>query len=85
MRGGHDPHVDLDRLLSAHAIQPAVLQDPQQADLGGQRQLADFVQQQRAAVGPLEPALAGFDRPGEAPRSWPNSCESISSWGWPRS
>ena len=51
----------------AHAVQPAVLEDPQQADLGRQRQLAEFVQQQRAAVGALEPALAGFDRAGERP------------------
>ena len=63
--GGHDPHVDADRPLAADAVEPAVLQDPQQADLGGQRQLGQFVQQQGAAVGPFEPALPSLDRAGE--------------------
>ena len=62
VRGGDDPHVDVDRLLAADAFHPAVLQDAQHADLGGRRQLADLVEKQRAAVGPLEPAAAGFDR-----------------------
>ena len=61
VRGGHNPHVNVDGPLPAHAIQPAVLEDPQQADLGGQRQFAQFVQEQRAAVGPLEPAFARLD------------------------
>ena len=84
--GSHDPDVDVDRPLSADAFQPAVLQDAKQPDLRGRRQFAQFVEQQRAAVGPLEPALAGFDGPGErAPlvaeqlrvdqfvREWPRS------------
>ena len=65
VRGGDDPHVDVDRLLAADAFHPAVLQDAQHADLGRQRQLADLVEKQRAAVGPLEPAAAGLDRPGK--------------------
>ena len=36
----------------------AVLQDAQQAHLRRERQLADLVEEQRAAVGALEPALA---------------------------
>ena len=67
MRGGHDPHVHVLRLLRADAFQPPVLQDPQQPHLRGQGQLADFVQQQRAAVGPLEPALPRLNGAGEGP------------------
>ena len=65
MRGGDDPHVDVDRLLAADPLHPAVLQDAQHADLGGRRQLADLVEKQGAAVGPLEPTAAGFHGAGE--------------------
>ena len=38
-----------------------------QADLGGQGQLADLVQEQRSAVGPLEPPLSRFHCAGKGP------------------
>ena len=58
VRRGDDPHVDADRPLAADAHDLAVLHDAQQADLRGERELADLVEEQRAAVGLLEPALA---------------------------
>ena len=57
MRGGDDAHVDVERLAAADALEAAVLQDAQQPHLRRQRQLADLVEEQRAAVGALEPAL----------------------------
>ena len=58
VRGGDDPDVDVHRPLAADADHFAVLHDAQQAHLRGERQLADLVEEQRAAVGLLEPALA---------------------------
>ena len=69
MGGGHDPHVDADRPLPADTVEPAVLQDPQQADLGGQGQFGQFIQQERAAVGPFEPALPRLGGAVSAPFS----------------
>ena len=60
---------DVDRLFRSHALQPPVLQDAQHPHLGRRRQLADLVEEQRAAVGPLEPAPPGLDRAGERTRS----------------
>ena len=68
MRGGDDAHVDVDRPLAADADDFAVLHDAQQPNLRGQRELADFVEEQRAAVGLLEPALAPRRRAGEGAR-----------------
>ena len=65
VRGGDDSHVDVDRLRAADPLDKAVLQHPQEADLRFERQFADFVQKQRAHVGPLEPALASLGRAGE--------------------
>jgi len=56
VRGGHHPHVDGDRLAAAHRIDLAPLQHAQQLDLHVQRQVADFVEKDRAAVGQLEAA-----------------------------
>ena len=58
MRGSHDRHIDMNRPPPAHPLQPAVLKNPQQADLGRQREFADFVQQQGAAVRPFKPSWA---------------------------
>ena len=45
-----DAHVDLDRAFAADGIDLALLQRAQQLDLHVQRQFADFVQEQGAAV-----------------------------------
>ena len=64
--GGRDQaEVDLDRLLGADRIDLALLQRAQQLDLGVERQLADLVEEQRAAVGFLELADALVDGAGE--------------------
>ena len=65
VRGGHDSHVHFDRPLSADANQLGLLDHAQQADLRRECELADFVEEQRAAVGLLEPALAPGHRTGE--------------------
>ena len=57
--------VDLDRLLGADRIDLALLQGAQQLDLRLERQLADLVEEQRAAVGLLELADALVDGAGE--------------------
>ena len=55
----------LHRLLGADRIDLALLQGAQQLDLGFERQLADLVEEQRAAVGFLELADAPVDGAGE--------------------
>ena len=55
--GGRDePHVDLDRLVVADARDLLLLQHAEQLDLRAHRHVADFVEEQRAAVGVLERA-----------------------------
>ena len=51
-----DPHVDLERRRAADPLELALLEDAQQLRLDRERQLADLVEEQRAAVGPLEAA-----------------------------
>ena len=62
---GHHPHVDRSFDLAAEPAQPVVFEDPQQLGLGGDRHLADFIQQQRAALGQLEAAGAALQSAGE--------------------
>ena len=56
--GGDDAHVDLDGAGAADALQLAFLQHAQQLGLEGGGDLADLVEEQGAAVGLLEAALA---------------------------
>src|SRR5208283_4230992 len=57
--GGRDQaDVDLDRLVGAHPDNLAALQGAEKLDLGAQGDVADLVEEKRAAVGVLEPALA---------------------------
>jgi hypothetical protein len=57
--GGRDqPHADLSRLRRAEPLELAGLDDAQQLLLLRQRDVGDFVEEQRAAVGQLEPADA---------------------------
>jgi len=67
--GGDHPHVDLHGLDSAQSLELALLQHAQQLDLGRRRQLADLVQEQRAAVGQLETALLSARASVKAPFS----------------
>ena len=54
---GDEADVDLDRLDAADPLELALLQHAQQLDLGGEVDVADLVEKERAAVGPLEAAL----------------------------
>src|SRR5207302_3667230 len=56
---GHDSGVHLDRLVRADARDFPFLEHAQQLCLCRERQIADFVQEQRPASGRLERALAG--------------------------
>ena len=53
---GDQAHVDLDRLDAADALELALLERAQQLHLHLDRDLADLVEEQRAAVGQLEAA-----------------------------
>ena len=65
--------------VAADALELALLEDAQQLGLDRRRDLADLVEEQRAAVGELEPAvLAPPIAPVNAPFSWPNSSLSSS-------
>ena len=62
---GDEAEVDLHRALGADRIDLAFLQRAQQLDLRFERQLADLVEEQRAAVGFLELADALVGGAGE--------------------
>ena len=62
MGGGDDAHVAADRRVIADALEHALLQHAQQLHLHRQAHVADLVEEQRAALGDLEAALAGGDR-----------------------
>ena len=55
--GGDDADVDARRLGRPDAPDLVLLEDAEQLDLGGQRQVADLVEEDRAAVGRLEEPL----------------------------
>ena len=54
--GGDDPDVDLHRRRAADPVELVLLQDAEQLGLGLERELADLVEEDRPAVGQLEPA-----------------------------
>ena len=55
MRRGDEPDVDLDGVGAAQPLELTLLQHPQQLHLGGEVDVADLVEEQRAALGELEP------------------------------
>ncbi len=61
------PHVDPERLVLAHPADLARFEEPEQLHLDALVQLADLVEEQRAAVGDLEEPLAVRVGPGEGP------------------
>src|SRR5439155_8357190 len=67
VRGGKDPHVDPDRLLTADALEGALLQRPQELGLELRGHVAHLVEEQRAAVRQLE--LAELALPGVGERT----------------
>ena len=62
IRGGDDAHIDADFLGRADGQERMAFQNSQQLGLAFQRQLADFVEKQRAQVGLLEEARCDRDR-----------------------
>jgi hypothetical protein len=66
--GGHQAEAHLAGLGFAQAVQGALLQHPQQLGLHVQRQLAQFIQEERAAFGRLDLAdHAALAAPVKAP------------------
>ena len=65
VRGRNDAHVHLLGGRRADALEAPFLQDAQQLGLEIERQIADFVEKQRPAMGQLESALARGDRARE--------------------
>ena len=59
------PEVDVDRSIAAEALEAPLLEHAQQLGLRHQRHVADFVEEQRAAVGQLEAAGLAIVRAGE--------------------
>ena len=64
---GEQPHVGLDRGGAAQTLEFALLQNAQQFHLGGEAEVADFVEEQGAAVGQFEATFLAGVRPGEGP------------------
>ncbi len=62
VRRRDDAHVDLDRLVLADAADLVLLDRAEELRLEGERRLRDLVEEERAAVGLLEEALARRDR-----------------------
>ena len=58
---GDDADVDLERLVAADALERPLLQEAKELHLRRRRDLADLVEEERAAVGLLEAALAPRD------------------------
>ncbi len=65
--GAEDPDIDAERLVLADAADLAALEEPEQLDLDALVQLADLVEEERAAVGDLEEALPVHVGAGEGP------------------
>ena len=67
VRRGDDAHVDVQRRAGRRRARSVPSCSTRSSrTCAGERQLADLVEEQRAAVGALEPALALRDRAGEA-------------------
>ncbi len=73
-----DAHVDPDPALAAEPADLAALERAEELGLEREIEIADLVDEQRAAARLLEDAAARGDRAREnAPRSWPKSSASI--------
>jgi hypothetical protein len=61
MGGADDSHVDADRFRPAHPLDLLVLKDSQKPSLSQKRQIADFIEEYRSPLGPLEATpFAGY-------------------------
>ena len=66
VRGGDDANIDLDRHVPANPVELAIGQHPQQAGLGVGRHVADFIEEQSAAIGLFKTAAAQVRSAGES-------------------
>jgi hypothetical protein len=64
------------RQRAADALERILLEHAQELGLQPRSDLADLVQQQRAAIGQLEPSATQAIGAGESAFSWPNSSDS---------
>src|SRR5262249_15417958 len=64
--GRHHAHIDADPLVATDAPKLGPLDCAQELRLKGDVEIADLVDEQRAAVGVLEEPLVGGDRAGES-------------------
>jgi hypothetical protein len=55
IRRRHDPDVSPEHSVPSDPLELTLLQDAQQPDLNRRREVPDFVEEDRAAFGPLEP------------------------------
>ncbi len=77
MRGRDQPDVDLDGRLAPDRIDLAILHGTQQLDLHVERQVADLVEEKRAANAPRRTCRYAFrSAPVKEPFSWPNRIDS---------
>jgi len=67
VRRRQDADVHRQRPAAAQALELPLLQDPQELDLQGGGEIADLVEEDRAAIRQLEAALALGDGTGEGP------------------
>src|SRR5690554_3258570 len=63
--GGNNAHIHSDRYVSTNAVELTIGQYPQQPRLGLGGHIANFIQEQRAAVGLLKASLATGHRAGK--------------------
>src|SRR3546814_5327438 len=67
MGSAYDARIDGNSLPPANSFNHSLLQEPQQLDLKRQRNVAHFVQKQRAPIGLFDLALGRFDGAREGP------------------
>src|SRR5690348_5477678 len=67
VRGGDEPHVDLDRSRSTHPFEALLFERTQDLGLQRDREVADFVEEERATVGHLELARLACGSAGKRP------------------
>src|SRR5262249_11441297 len=66
MGGGDDADINRQMFLRPNALERAVLQDTQEADLRRQRQFTTLVEKERAAVGSFKPTFSDIHGAGKA-------------------
>ena len=66
MRGGDDSQIDRNRLDAADRNHDSLLNRAQQLGLHHERQLADFIEKQRAAIGTADESERGGNGAGES-------------------